>query len=119
VADDDFEAAGREYLADLAAVADAADCGQDRAASIIARLASDRNGVRLIITAAKWTALDAEVERLRAIFAKMFETGPADRPWAEVWEDSLSLDEQEHGEGVRFDLTADQAALLRQIRDGA
>jgi hypothetical protein len=65
----------------------------------------------------------ADVERenalLRAIFAKMFEAGPAERPWAEVWDDALSLSEQEHGEGVRFELTAVEAALLRQIRDGA
>jgi hypothetical protein len=67
--------------------------------------------------------LKANVERenalLRAIFAKMFETGRAGRPWAEVWDDTLSLDEQEYGEGVQFELTADEAALLRQIRDGA
>jgi hypothetical protein len=67
--DDDFEAAGREYLADLTAMEDAAGCDRVRAATILARLAAGRNGVRLIITKDRWDQLDRQADSARALAA--------------------------------------------------
>jgi hypothetical protein len=66
----------------------------------------------------------ADVERenalLRSILARLFEVGPTDQPWGELWDDgTLWIDSHEYDESVRFTLTDEQATVLRSIRDGA
>ena len=60
--------AGLGYLDDIKAVMAAAEVSEARATAIIARLAGDANGSRLLITYEKWapldTALDIASERL-------------------------------------------------------
>lgn len=57
-----IEDAGLGYLDDIKAVMAAAEVSEARATAIIARLAGDANGSRLLITYEKWATLDIALD---------------------------------------------------------
>lgn len=57
-----IEEEGLGYLADVQAVMAAAEVSEERATAIIARLASESNGSRLLITYEKWATLDKALD---------------------------------------------------------
>jgi len=87
--------------------------GRDAARAVLRVLSIPRNRRKL---RAWLDEADAEVTLLRSILARLHETGPAGRPWGEIVNNTLHVDEQEHGEGVRFDLTPGEVAAFNRAR---
>lgn len=87
--------------------------GREAARSVLALLSArqTRRQVRAWLD-----ETDSEVVLLHSILAKLHETGPAGRAWGEVVGGALCIDEQEHGEGVRFDLTKAQVAAFERAK---